>query len=124
MAKKFSELKAGDSVWIWWHTELYEYGVQEIKPIKTFLVTDEGQEEIEPNGDARHYLKGGAEFTIFYGCIDTEAFVYGSDGHEYKILGTSKESVRKCLEDNLNRDIEKLKSNTEKWLSEFEINKI
>ena len=121
MAKKFSELKAGDSVWIWWYTELYEYGVQDINPIKTFMLTDEGREEIEPNGDARLYLKGGAEFTIFYDCIDTEAFVYGSDGHEYKILGTSKEAVRKCLEDNLNRDMEKLKESTKKWLAEFDI---
>lgn len=120
MTKKFSELKAGDSVWIWWYTELYEYGVQELNPIKTFLVTGEGKAEIEPSGDLRLYLKGGAEFAIYNDCADSEAFVYGTDGHEYKILGTSKEAVRKCLEDNLNRDIEKIKSDTEKWLAEFD----
>ena len=120
MAKKFSELKAGDSVWIWWLNKLYEYGVQELNPVKQFMITDDGKAEIESNGEARLYLKGGAEFPIYSDCTDTDAFIYGGDGwHEYKILGTSKESVRKCLEDNLNRDMEKLKSNTEKWLSEF-----
>lgn len=119
MAKKFSELKAGDSVWIWWYTELYEYGVQELNPVKQFLITDEGKAEIESNGEARLYLKGGAEFAIYSDCANTEVFIYGSDGHEYKILGTSKDAVRRCLEDTLNRDIEELKNNTERWLSEF-----
>ena len=118
--KKFSELKAGDSVWIWWYTELYEYGVQDILPIKTFLVTDEGKAELEPSGDVRLFLKGGGEYAIYNDCADSDAFVYGTDGPEYKIFGTSKEAVRKCLRDNLNKDAERLRGLTEKWLAEFD----
>ena len=120
MAKKFSELNAGDSVWIWWYTELYEYGVQELKPIKHFMITDEGEAEIESDGEARLYLKGGAEFAIYPVCINTEAFVYGTDGwHEYKILGTSKEAVKECLKKQLEADKKKLEKQTKEWLSKF-----
>ena len=118
--KTFSELKAGDSVWIWWYTELYEYGVQDVVPIKTFLSTEEGRTELSPSGDLRILLKGGAEYPVYYYCVDSEAFVYGTDGPEYKIFGTSKEAVKKCLRDNLNKDAERLKDLTEKWLGEFD----
>lgn len=121
MTKKFSELQAGDSVWIWWLTELYEYGIQDIGPTKHYMLTSYGQVEIEPDGSLHLIMKGGGGYYLDKDCANSEAFIYGTDGwHEYKILGTSKESVRKCLEDNLNRDMEKLKANKEKWLAEFD----
>ena len=121
MGKKFSKLKAGDSVWIWWLSELYEYGVQDIGPTRHFMLTNDGKKELEPNGDAHLILKWGGIYYLTKDYIDSEAFVWGTDGwHEYKILGTSKEAVRKCLEDTLNADMKKLEDNTKKWLLEFD----
>lgn len=121
MGKKFSELKAGDSVWIWWLNELYEYGVHDIGHTKRFMLTNDGEKELEPNGDMHLALKCGSEYYLTKDCADSEVFVWGTDEwHEYKIFGTSKEVVRKCLEDNLNADMKKLKDNTKKWLLEFD----
>ena len=118
--KKFSELKAGDSLWIWWLTELYEYGIQDIVPLKTFLHIDGEEREVEPSGEFIIVAKGGASYHIFDHLIDKEACVWGIDGwHEYKILGTSKEAVKECLQRNLNSDIDKLKSNIKSWMSRF-----
>ncbi len=113
--KKFSELKAGDSVWIWWLSELYEYGVQDIG-----FITDDGEKELLPTGDRHLLLKGGGAYYLTKDCADSEAFVWGTDGwHEYKIIGTSKEAVKKCLVDNINADLKKLEKQTLNWLSEF-----
>lgn len=121
--KTFKELKAGDSLWIWWYNELYEYGIQDIIPLREFMVID-GEEkelqEIEPKGNIQVNLKGGASFQVCDDDLNMEAFVWGTDGwHEYKILGTSKEAVRECLEKCLERDMEELKEKTKKWLANF-----
>ena len=120
MAKKFSELNAGDSVWIWWCTKLYEFEVQELNPLKYFMIDDEGGAEIESDGVVTLCLKGGAEFVINADCINAEAFIYGSDGwHEYKIIGTNKDAVKKCLKTTLENDKETLEVNTRAWLAAF-----
>lgn len=120
MGKKFSELKAGDSVWIWWYTELYEYGINEIRPVKIFLDTDEGKKEMEPSGEILLCLQRCGEYCIHSDVINREAFVYGYDGHEYKIFGTSKEAVKNLLQEVLTKDIEKIEADKQKWLSEFD----
>lgn len=126
MGKKFSELKADDSVWIWWLSELYEYGVQDIGTTRHFMLTNEGEKELSPTGDRHLLLKGGGAYYLTKDCADSEAFIWGTDGwHEYKIFGTSKEAVKKCLEDNLNADLKKLEDNKEEWLAKFNlVNKI
>ncbi len=120
MGKKFSELRAGDSVWAWWYTELYEYGLHEIRSVKRFLITDEGKEELEPSGETLMSLKGDGEYAICNDESDHEAFVYGCDGHEYKIFGTSKEAVKNLLQEVLTKDIEEIKADKQKWLAEFD----
>lgn len=121
MDKKISELKAGDSVWIWWLDKLHEYGVQDNRHAKCFMLTNDGEKELSSTGDRHLLLKGGGAYYLTKDCADSEAFIWGTDGwHEYKIFGTSKEAVKKCLEDNLNTDIKKLEDNKEKWLKEFE----
>lgn len=120
MGKKFSELKAGDSMWIWWYTQLYEYEIQEIRPVKTFLDTDEGKKEMEPSGEMLINLKNAGEYYIFRDEIEREAFVYGCDGREYKIFGTSKEAVKNLLQEVLTQDMKKLEADKQKWLSEFD----
>ena len=121
MGKKFSELKANDSVWIWWLNELYEYGVQDIGPTKHYMLTDDGEKELVPNEDRHLLLKGGAGYYLTKDCADSEAFVWGTDGwHEYKIFGTSKEAVKNCLHAQLIVDMKILEDNTKKWLSEFD----
>ena len=119
MGKKFSELKAGDSVWIWWLNELYEYGVQDIDHDKHFMFTNDGK--LEPNRDMHLQLKGGSAYYLTKDCADSESFVWGTDGwHEYKIFGTSKEAVKSLLQAQLIVDAKILEDNTQKWLAEFD----
>ena len=121
MGKKFSELKADDSVWIWWLSELYEYGVQDVGVTRHFMLTDDGEKELEPNGDMHLTLKGGGEYYLTKDCADREAFVWDIDGwHEYKIFGTSKEAVKNLLHAQLIDDMKILEDNTQKWLAEFD----
>lgn len=114
MGKKFSELKAGDSVWIWWLDKLYEY------PFECAYPTN-GNMEYKP-GDALYLrIKGGGIYYLDADCLNAETFIYGTDGwHEYKIFGTSKEAVRAQLEEVLLEDAQKLADNTQKWLAEFD----
>ena len=119
MAKKFSELKVGDSLWIWWLQELYEYGIQNIVPIREFMVIDGEEKEVEPSGEFIVILKCGA-YRIFLDYINEDAFVWGTDGwHEYKIIGTSEEAVKECLKTTLENDKETLEVKTRAWLAAF-----
>ena len=68
MDKKFSELKAGDSVWIWWLNELYEYGVQDISTTRRFMLTNEGEKELSSTGDRHLLLKGGGAYYLTKEC--------------------------------------------------------
>lgn len=121
MGKKFSELKADDSVWIWWLSELYEYGVQDISTTRRFMLTNEGEKELSSTGDRHLLLKGGGAYYLTKECADSKAFVWGTDGwHEYKIFGTSKDAVKSLLRETLLKDKAQLESNTEKWLAEFD----
>ncbi len=119
--KKFSELKAGDSVWIWWVNELYEYSVQNIRHTKCFMLTNDGEKELEPNGDMHLTLNDGCAYYLTKDCADSEAVIWGMDGwHEYKIFGTSKEAVKSLLQAQLIADAKTLEDETEKWLKEFD----
>ena len=120
MGKKFSELKAGDSVWVWWYSELYEYGLHEIRSAKIFLLTDDGKVELKPSGEMLMSLNGDGEYVIRNDESNYEAFVYGCDGHEYKIFGTSKEAVKNLLQEVLTKAIEKIEADKQKWLAEFD----
>ena len=121
MAKKFSELKCSDSVFIWWLNKLYEYGVHDIGHTKRFMLTNDGEKELEPDGDMHLVLKGGSEYYLTKDCADSESFVWGTNGwHEYKILGTSKEAVKNFLHAQLIVDMNILEDNTQKWLAEFD----
>ena len=106
MNKKFSELKCGDSIFIWWLNKLYEYPFDHI--------------EMQFDGGYL-FIKGGGLYLLNADCLNTESFIYGTDGwHEYKIFGTSKELVRETLEKILAEDKQKLENNTKTWLAEFD----
>ena len=114
MGKKFLELKCGDSVFIWWLNKLYEYPFDCAYPAN-------GNMEYKP-GDALYLrIKGGGIYYLDDTCLNTETFIYGTDGwHEYKILGTSKEAVKNFLHAQLIVDAKILEDNTQKWLAEFD----
>ena len=114
MGKKFSELKCGDSVFIWWLNKLYEYPFDCAYPANG---------NIEYNsGEPLHFrIKGGGIYYLGADCLNAETFIYGTDGwHEYKIFGTSKEAVRSLLQAQLIVDAKILEDNTQKWLNEFD----
>lgn len=111
--KTFLELKAGDSVWFWWLNKLYVRQFECAYPAN-------GNMKYKP-GDALYLrIKDGGIYYLDDTCLNAETFIYGTDGwHEYKILGTSKESVREALEKTLSEDKQKLEDNTQKWIAEF-----
>lgn len=105
MGKKFSELKCGDSVFIWWLNKLYEYPFDCVYPANSLYIC----------------IKGGGIYYLDADRLNAETFIYGTDGwHEYKILGTSKEAVRSLLQTQLIADAKILEDNTKKWLEEFD----
>ena len=110
MNKKFSELKCGDSVFIWWLNKLYEYPFDHIEHTETLQFEGEYL-----------FLKGGALYLLDACDLNVESFIYATDRWpEYKIFGTSKESVREILEKVLAEDKQKLENNTKTWLAEFD----
>lgn len=105
MGKKFSELKCGDSVFIWWVNKLYEYPIDSAYPPNSSYIC----------------IKGGGIYYLDAVRLNAETFIYETDGwHEYKILGTSKEAVRSLLQAQLIADAKILEDNTKKWLDEFD----
>lgn len=114
MGKKFLELKAGDSVWIWWLNKLYEYPFDSAYPTN-------GNTEYKSGESLYFRIKGGGIYYLDDDCLNAETFIYGTDGwHEYKILGTSKEAVKSRLQSQLIADAKILEDNTQKWLAEFD----
>lgn len=111
MAKTFSELKTGDQLWIWWLDTLLQTTIKDIKnPVKSIngeylylqIVTEKGS------------------FTAFSDVMKCSAFVYGTDGLEHKIIGTSKEAVRDTLKESLEFKKKEIEMKTELWLKNFD----
>lgn len=115
MAKTFSELKTGDQLWIWWLDTLLQATVKEIKNCDKFF---QG-EYVFDSGDLRIETEKGS-FIALSDVMKCSAFVYGTDGLEHKIIGTSKEAVRDTLKESLEFKKKELETKKELWLKNFE----
>lgn len=117
MDKKFSELKAGDKLYVWNYHDIYEFSITDVRRKPEYIAG--ALPNVVNVDDIKIVLSGNYEYTIIY--PSEPAMVWGTDGwHEYKIIGTSKEAVKSLLQSLLIADAKILEDKTEKWLKEFD----
>ena len=115
--KNFSELKAGDNLYIWSYRDIYEMSISDVRRAPKYMIGADGL-PIVFDDEIQLVLKNGAKYRIIY--PSSPAMVWGTDGwHEYKIIGTSKEAVKILLKNTLEDDMKKLEENTKVWLEKF-----
>ena len=120
MAKKFSELKAGDEFYIWSYNTLCKDRVKSVLTKQSAREISKDERPFIASDEIHIVLDAGGPYYIPYG-ENESARIWGTDGwNEYKIFGTSKEAVRALLEEVLLEDAQKLAANTQKWLAEFD----
>ena len=118
--KNFSELKAGDNLYIWSYRDIYEMSILDVRSAPKYITGPDGLPLVVDDDEIQLVLKNGANYTIIYP-PSSPAIIWGTDGwHEYKIIGTSKEAVKNLLRNTLEDDMKKLKENTKVWLEKFE----
>jgi len=97
MGKLFKELEVGDTLFVWWLDTLYGYPITLVytnRPgINSVAVHPVSSQPMDPWMIIETENRWQTKIDIDY--IESEAFIYGSDGpHEYKIIGTSKAAVK------------------------------
>ena len=116
--KNFSELKAGDNLYIWHYHDIYEFPITDVRSAPKYMTGADGLPLFVDDDEIQLVLKNGAKYAIIY--PSSSAMIWGNDGwHEYKIIGTSKEAVKNLLRNQLEDDMNKLKENTKVWLEKF-----
>ena len=116
--KKFSELKAGDTLYVWHYHDIYEFPIMDIRSAPKYMTGADGLPLVFDDDEIQLVLKTGAKYIISY--PSSPAMVWGTDGwYEYKIIGTSKEAVKNLLKNTLEDDMKKLKENTKDWLEKI-----
>ena len=117
--KNFSELKAGDKLYVWHYNGIYEFPITDVRRAPKYITGADGLPLVVDVDEIQLVLKNGAKYRIIY--PSSPAMVWGTDGwHEYKIIGTSKEAVKNLLRNQLEDDMKKLEENTKDWLEKFE----
>ena len=117
--KNFSELKAGDSLYVWQYCDIYEFPITDVRRAPKYITGPDGLPLVVDDDEIQLVLKNGARYTIIYP-PSSPAMIWGTDGwHEYKIIGTSKEAVKNLLRKTLEDDMKKLKENTKDWLEKI-----
>ena len=116
--KNFSELKAGDKLYVWHYNDIYEFSITDVRRAPKYITGADGLPLVVDDDEIQLVLKNGAKYAIIY--PSSSAMIWGNDGwHEYKIIGTSKEAVKNLLRNQLEDDMNKLKENTKVWLEKF-----
>ena len=117
--KNFSELKAGDNLYIWSYRDIYEMPITDVRRAPKYITGPDGLPIVFDDDEIQLVLKNGAKYIISY--PSSPAMIWGTDGwHEYKIIGTSKEAVKDLLRNILEDDMKKLEENKKVWLEKFE----
>ena len=117
--KNFSELKAGDKLYVWHYHDIYEFPITDVRRAPKYITGADGLPLVVDVDEIQLVLKNGAKYIITY--PSSSALMWGTNGwHEYKIIGTSKEAVKNLLRNTLEDDIKKLEENTKDWLEKFE----
>ena len=130
MGKKFSELKNGDTIWLWNYTSLHE--------LKLTSVVN--QRELKWNGEKLAQATDGAvlriglfieddynghNFILIYPeSFDKDVIEYFDEPRPgwqmKKIVGTSKQAVKWLLEKILKQEKKHLEELKKEWLSKFD----
>lgn len=116
--KNFSELKAGDNLYIWSYRDIYEMSISDVRRAPKYITGANGLPLVVDVDEIQLVLKNGARYAIIY--PSSPAMIWGTDGwHEYKIIGTSKEAVKNLLRKTLEDDMKKLEESTKVWLEKI-----
>lgn len=116
--KNFSELKAGDKLYVWHYNDIYEFTITNVRRAPKYMTGADGLPIVVDDDEIQLVLKNGARYAIIY--PSSPALIWGTDGwHEYKIIGASKEAVKNLLRNTLEDDMKKLKENTKDWLEKI-----
>lgn len=116
--KNFSELKAGDSLYVWHYHDIYEFPITDVRRAPKYITGADGLPIVVYDDEIQLVLDNGAKYIIAY--PSSSAMIWGTDGwHEYKVIGTSKEAVKNLLRNQLEDDINELKENAKVWLEKF-----
>ena len=87
--KNFSELKAGDNLYIWHYHDIYEFPITDVRSAPKYMTGADGLPLVFDDDEIQLVLKNGAKYAIIY--PSSSAMIWGNDGwHEYKIIGSSK----------------------------------
>ena len=117
--KNFSELKVGDTLYVWHYHGIYEFTITDVRSAPKYMTGADGLPLVFDDDEIQLVLKNGAKYSIIY--PSSSAMIWGTDGwHEYRIIGTSKEAVKNLLRNQLEDDMGKLEENTKVWLEKFE----
>ena len=113
--KTFNDLVAGDTLYIWWMTELYGFKIKSVKRLDSGL-----EDEYDLEITTTFHPDCDGKYTILHHLRNYSAFVYGTDGwHEYKVFGTSRRGTKRFLRRILRKDMRNLRHNTRRWLHLF-----
>lgn len=116
--KNFSEIKAGDKLYVWHYNDIYEFSITDVRRAPKYITGAGGLPIVVDVDEIQLVLKNGAKYSIIY--PSSSAIIWGTDGwHEYKIIGTSKEAVKNLLRNTLEDDMKKLEENTKVWLEKI-----
>lgn len=116
--KNFSELKAGDKLYVWSYNDIDEFSITDVRREPEYITGADGLPIVVNVNEIKIVLSGNYKYTIIHPSVP--AMVWGTDGwHEYKIIGTSKEAVKNLLKNTLEDDMNKLEENMKVWLEKF-----
>lgn len=116
--KNFSELKAGDKLYVWHYNGIYEFSITDVRRAPKYITGADGLPIVANDDEVQLVLDNGAKYIIMYPSVP--ATVLGTDGwNEYSIIGTSKEVVKNLLQDMLAVDAKIFEENTKVWLEKF-----
>lgn len=116
--KNFSELKAGDKLYVWHYNDIYEFSITDVRRAPKYITGADGLPIVANDDEVQLVLDNGAKYIIMYPSVP--ATVLGTDGwNEYSIIGTSKEVVKNLLQDMLAVDAKIFEENMKVWLEKF-----
>ena len=130
MAKKFSTLRKGDAIWVWRGNKLYEYQLDRVERVKPATLPAYSSKWIIHTGQKPYCIRlfitkdGNKDYYVIYSeNFAKNVHVLTWDDEEESgswIIGTSKESIRKIVENSCKDAIKYAEEMLNKSIVEFE----
>ena len=130
MAKKFSTLRKGDAIWVWRGNKLYEYQLDRVERVKPATLPAYSSKWIIHTDQKPYCIRlfitedGNKDYYVIYSeNFAKNVYVLTWDDEEEGgswIIGTSKESIRKIVENSCKDAIKYAEEMLNKSMAEFE----